>query len=838
MSRRRSSAFEFGGGEMGARMRAFDWASTPIGPIAAWPAALRISVDNMLSSDFPACLFWGADLIAIYNDGYREILGDKPDALGQPFRVTWQEVWEQLRPIAQRALQGESTFIEDFPVHIDRHGFLEEAFFTFCYSPQYDAQGDILGVLDTVIETTGKVLAECGLRHERERQQRLLQQMPGFVAVLSGPDHVFTYVNDAYVQIAGPRDFIGRSVREVFPELDGQGIYDRLDRVFSTGQPVHAKALPLQLDGEPEVRSIDLLYEAIRDDSGQTIGIFVGGYDITEHVRAKADLAASEARLQELAASLKQLVDERTRALQDSEDFTRLALGATGGVGVWSYRVASDTFFCDAAISELYGLDAKVAAQGLPRTAFLANVHPDDLPRLRETMSGGLRTEGALELEYRIRHPDGSVRSVLSRGHTYFDEAGQAVRRTGVGIDMTSRRQLEEQLRQSQKMEALGLLTGGIAHDFNNMLQGIVMPLQLMRKRLAQQRYEDMERYIEAGLDSARRAASITQRLLAFSRRQPLANRSLEISTALRGLKEILRNAVGENVAIVFDEQDGTWDVLTDPHQLDSALLNLTINARDAMPAGGTLSIQARNVSLSASEASRIQGLMAGDYVRVSVADSGIGMSAAVIAQAFEPFFTTKPMGQGTGLGLSMIYGYTRQSKGSVTIESVEGTGTTVSLFLPRAPLAPAPDGIVVPPAPAAGAARRRILVVEDDAVVRRLAVELLRDQGYEVLEAADGTAGMAWLEQAPDLDLLLSDVGLPGPNGRQLADFALTRRPDMRVILMTGYAAHVATDAALLQGNVELMTKPFDAEALLHKVGTMLGPLVAGAITPPRADA
>ncbi|WP_219210637.1 PAS domain-containing protein [Variovorax boronicumulans] len=824
MSRQRSSAFASGGGEMGARMRAFDWSATPIGPIAAWPAALRISVDSMLSSDFPACLFWGPDLIALYNDGYRKLLGNKPDALGQPFRVTWQEVWETLRPIAEKALQGESTFIEDFPIHIDRYGVLEEAFFTFCYSPQYDAHGDILGVLDTVVETTGKVLAERGLRHERERQQNLLQQMPGFVAVLSGPTHVFTYVNDAYVQIAGPRDFIGRTVREVFPELDGQDIYERLDRVFSTGQPVHAKALPLLLEGDREARYIDLLYEAIRDDNGQTTGIFVGGYDITEHERAKSDLAASETRLRELAASLEQQVEERTRALQDSEDFTRLALGATGGVGVWSYRVASDTFFCDAAISELYGLDPKVAAKGIPRTAFLANVHPDDLPRLRETMSGGLRNEGALELEYRIRHPDGSVRSVLSRGHTYFDDAGQAVRRTGVGIDMTGQRQLEEQLRQSQKMEALGLLTGGIAHDFNNMLQGIVMPLQLMRKRLEQRRYEGLERYIEAGLDSARRAASITQRLLAFSRRQPLANRSLEIATALRGLEEILRNAVGENVAVVFDEQEGTWDVLTDPHQFDSALLNLTINARDAMPVGGTLSIQVRNLSLSASEASRIQGLMAGDYVRVSVADTGIGMSAAVITQAFEPFFTTKPMGQGTGLGLSMIYGYTRQSKGSITIESAEGTGTTVSLFLPRAPLAAAPEDALAPPAPGAGPTRRRILVVEDDAVVRQIAVELLRDQGYEVLEAADGTAGMAWLEQAPHIDLLLSDVGLPGPNGRQLADFALTRRPGIRVILMTGYAAHVATDAALLQGNVELMTKPFDADALLHKVNRMLG--------------
>jgi signal transduction histidine kinase/CheY-like chemotaxis protein len=812
---------------MGARIRAFDWAATAVGAIDTWPAALKISVDNMLSSDFPACIFWGADFVAIYNDGYRVLLGDKPEALGQPMRVTWSEAWADLRPIAEKAMQGESTFIEDYLVRADRRGFLEDAFFTFCYSPLYDEHGEVLGILDTVVETTGKVLADRRLQGERKRQNQLLQQMPGFVAVLAGPTHVYTYVNDAYVAISGPREFLGRTVREVFPELEGQGIYELLDGVYATGQPVHAKALPLKLqgkDGGQGTRYIDLLYEAIHGDDGQVLGIFVGGYDTTEHVRAKAELADSEARLLALAASLERQVDQRTRALQDSEDFTRLALGATGGVGVWSYLVAVDKFYCDAAISELYGLDAAVAANGISRRGFLANVHPEDMPRLQQTMSGGLQTEGELELEYRICHPDGSVRAVLSRGHTYFDEAGHAVRRTGVGIDMTRQRQLEEQLRQSQKMDALGQLTGGIAHDFNNMLQGIVMPLQLIRKRVAAQKYEGLERYIEAGLESARRAASITQRLLAFSRRQPLVNRSISLSAALRGLEAILRNAVGENVTLVIDEAPDAWDVLTDPHQFDSAVLNLTINARDAMPDGGTLTIALSNMALTAAQAARIEGLAAGDYVRVAVRDTGVGMSNAVMAQAFEPFFTTKPLGQGTGLGLSMIYGYARQSQGTVVLESVEGIGTAVNLYLPRATALAVPASVALPDMPSPSASQRQILVVEDDEVVRRMAVELLRDQGYQVLEASDGAQGMALLERSAPIDLLLSDVGLPGPNGRQLADFALSRMPDMRVILMTGYAAHVASDAALLRGDVELMVKPFDADALLRKVGELLG--------------
>ena len=819
-----TSAFASGGGAMGARMRAFDWAATPLGPMAEWPSALKTSVDSMLSSAFPSCIFWGDDFIALYNDGYRRMLGEKPEALGQPMRVTWSEAWAELRPIAEKAMQGESTFIEDFRVRVDRRGFLEDAFFTFCYSPLYDEHGQVLGILDTVVETTGKVLAERRLQTERKRQNHLLQQMPGFVGVLSGPTHVYTYVNDAYMAISGPREFLGRTVREVFPELEGQGIFELLDGVYATGQPVHAKALPLKLQGQEGIRYIDLVFEAIRGDDGQVLGVFVGGYDITDHVRAKADLADSEARLRELAASLEQLVEDRTRALQDSEDFTRLALGATGGVGVWSYLVGVDKFYCDAAISELYGLDAAVAAKGISRAGFLAHVHPEDMPRLRQTMAGGLQVEGGLELEYRICHPDGSVRSVLSRGHTYFDDAGNAVRRTGVGIDMTRQRQLEEQLRQSQKMDALGQLTGGIAHDFNNMLQGIVMPLQLIRKRVASQKYEGLERYIEAGLDSARRAASITQRLLAFSRRQPLVNRSISITAALRGLEAILRNAVGENVTLVIDEAPDAWDVLTDPHQFDSVVLNLTINARDAMPDGGTLTISVSNVALTALQAARIEGLAAGDYVRMAVRDTGVGMSGAVMAQAFEPFFTTKPLGQGTGLGLSMIYGYARQSQGTVVLESTEGIGTAVNLYLPRATVQPAPPSAALPDTPAPGVSPRQILVVEDDEVVRRMAVELLRDQGYQVLEASDGAQGMALLERSVSIDLLLSDVGLPGPNGRQLADFALSRMPDIRVILMTGYAAHVATDAALLLGEVELMVKPFDADALLRKVGELLG--------------
>jgi len=381
----------------------------------------------------------------------------------------------------------------------------------------------------------------------------------------------------------------------------------------------------------------------------------------------------------------------------------------------------------------------------------------------------------------------------------------------------------EAQLRQSQKMEAIGQLTGGIAHDFNNMLQGIVMPLQLIQRRLDAGDTADLARYVSAGLASADRAASLTQRLLAFSRRQPLDSRPTDIAMAMSGLRPMLRTTLGENVALQLDIEEGLWRATTDLHQFENAILNLAINARDAMPDGGTLGIVLENVQLTAKAVTGVKGLTAGDYLRVAVRDTGVGMAADVLVKAFDPFFTTKPLGQGTGLGLSMIYGYARQSGGYVAMDSEPGVGTVVRLYLPRSreDEAPSPDEGVptATPATLAGSQQKCVLVVEDDDTVRQLVVELLQAQGLRVKEAATGTDGMRLLSGTRHFDLLLTDVGLPGANGRQLGDYAQERLPGIRVVLMTGYAEQASMRSQFLGDSMELLVKPFGADQLLAKV-------------------
>ncbi len=547
--------------------------------------------------------------------------------------------------------------------------------------------------------------------------------------------------------------------------------------------------------------------------------------DVAELTRSVVQRRRAEHALRELAASLERQVEERTRALQASEEFTRLALTAVGGVGVWTYDVASDRFFGDAAIAELYALDPAAAAAGISRSGFLANVHPDDLPALRAVMAGGLRREGAVELEYRIRHPKGSIRWVLSRGHTYFDDIGRPVRRAGVGVEMTQQRQLEDQLRQSQKMEAVGQLTGGLAHDFNNLLTGVTGSLELMQTRIAQGRIKDVDRYVQAAQGAAKRAAALTHRLLAFSRRQTLDPKATDVNRLIGGMEDLIRRTVGPAIALeLLVGAADLWSTLVDPGQLENALLNLCINARDAMPDGGKLTIETANHSLD-ERGARMRDLPTGHYVSLCVSDTGTGMSPEVIAKAFDPFFTTKPIGMGTGLGLSMIYGFAKQSGGQVRIHSEVGHGTTVCLYLPRH-LGSAETAETVPEladAPRAEAGQT-VLVVDDEPTVRMLVTEVLEDLGYTAIEAADGAAGLKVLQSDVWLDLLVTDVGLPGGmNGRQVADAARVARPDLKVLFITGYAENAVLSHGHLNPGMHVLIKPFAMEALASRIKELI---------------
>jgi PAS domain S-box-containing protein len=394
------------------------------------------------------------------------------------------------------------------------------------------------------------------------------------------------------------------------------------------------------------------------------------------------------------------------------------------------------------------------------------------------------------------------------------------------GRDLTEQRQAEEALRQSQKMEAIGKLTGGIAHDFNNLLAALMGSLELMQSRIERGRVNEIHRYLAAAQEAVKRAAALTHRLLAFSRRQTLSPTLTDLNRLVKTMEDLVRRTIGEQIELEVIADDRLWMTLVDQNQLENALLNLCINARDAMPDGGRVTVEASNFVVDDRMAS--EGDMSpGQYVSLSVSDTGSGMTPEVMASAFDPFFTTKPMGSGTGLGLSMIYGFAKQSGGHVRIYSEVGRGATVCIYFPRLvsenePARVATELVAVPRATPGNA----VLIVDDEELVRMLLVDALEDLGYSSLEAGDAKGGLKILRSNSRIDLLVTDVGLPGGmSGRQLADAARALRPDLKILFITGYAENAVLDHGHLESGMQIMIKPFAMEAFGIKVSDMIQP-------------
>ena len=384
-------------------------------------------------------------------------------------------------------------------------------------------------------------------------------------------------------------------------------------------------------------------------------------------------------------------------------------------------------------------------------------------------------------------------------------------------------RQAEEELRQAQKMEAVGQLTGGLAHDFNNLLAGITGAFELIRVRLAQGRTADVERYLQAGQGAARRAAALTHRLLAFSRRQTLSPKPVVINRLMADLAELVQRTVGPGIQVETIAAAGLWPSMVDANQLENALLNLCINARDAMPNGGRLTIETANKWLD-DRASSQRDLEPGQYVTVCVSDTGSGIDKAIIDRVFDPFFTTKPMGQGTGLGLSMVYGFARQSDGHVRIYSEPGQGTMVCIYLPRHVGDEEVETVAPSETPMVAESGEIVLVIDDEPTVRMLVADALGDHGYTIVEAGDGAEGLRLLQSSTRVDLLITDVGLPGGlNGRQVADAAWAARPDLKVLFITGYAENAVLNHGHLAHGMQVLTKPFTIDDLVRRVDRVL---------------
>ncbi|HEY4368022.1 MAG TPA: PAS domain-containing protein [Steroidobacteraceae bacterium] len=671
--------------------------------------------------------------------------------------------------------------------------------------------------------------AEMKLRESEARWRGLFEQAPSFMAMLSGPEHVFVYTNPGYRALVGQRDVIGKTLHDALPEIAGQGYLQLLDEVFASGQAYIGRSSSVMLTspaGNNEEHFLDFVYQPISDDSGAITGIFVEGYDVSYRVQGEIALRRSEEELRSLNATLEQRVAD---AVAERKLWADIFENSD------TLIAALDLDFRYLAVNKAYADEFERNYDVRPRAgdalATLLKAHPANLAAAKSRWSKALAGEEFTLVEnlgapdrlkpYELRYTLLRARDATAIGALQFaHDVTERVR------DQMRLAEAEESLRQSQKMEAVGQLTGGIAHDFNNLLTGIIGSLDMMQRRAAQGRPVDVESYATAAMTAANRAAALTHRLLAFSRRQSLDPKPVNANRLVTGMEDLLRRSIGEAIQLEIVTAGGLWLTRCDPNQLENALLNLAINARDAMPEGGKLIIETANAHLDSAYAIRSREVTPGHYVCICVTDTGVGMSPEVVAKAFDPFFTTKPIGQGTGLGLSMIYGFARQSEGYAKIYSEVGKGTTMKLYLPRF-YGDGESGSESDGALDDGHRAQHgevVLVVEDELVVRNLVIDVLTELDYRALEAVDGPSGLRILQSDARIDLLITDVGLPGLNGRQLADAARARRPDLKVLFITGYAHNAAVGHGLLEPGMQMITKPFAIETLASRIRQMIG--------------
>ncbi|MDX3935717.1 PAS domain-containing protein [Stenotrophomonas sp.] len=533
-------------------------------------------------------------------------------------------------------------------------------------------------------------------------------------------------------------------------------------------------------------------------------------------------------------------------ALAQSEERLRFATEA-GDMGFWDVDLVRDALIWPPRTKAMFGISPEVAVS---MRDFHDGLHPDDRATTVAAFAAAAdpARRALYDVEYRtVGKEDGVVRWVAAKGRGHF-EGDRCVRVVGVAIEITARKladarlqelnehlesrvleevaqrtRVEDALRQSQKMEAVGQLTGGIAHDFNNMLATVIGPLDLLAMRMGDSDPR-AKRYIDMAIDGATRAAQLTQRLLAFSRQQPLQPVPLDVNRLVAGMSDLLVHSLGSSIRLETVLAEQVWCTFADANQLENVILNLAVNARDALPGGGRLVVETANCTIAADDGAAAAEVPVGEYVRITVADNGSGMPPEVIAKAFDPFFTTKKVGQGTGLGLSQVYGFVKQSAGHVNIDSTPGQGTTVTLYLPRRRVDVAPS----PPAGrednrALSGGRELVLVVEDEPGVRQFSIEALTELGYPVLAAEGAAAALTLLDRHPDIALLFTDVVMPEVNGRQLADEALRRRPTLKVLFTTGYSRNALEIDGVLDPDVHLIGKPFTLEELALRVRAVL---------------
>ncbi|HEV2545788.1 MAG TPA: PAS domain S-box protein [Stellaceae bacterium] len=650
--------------------------------------------------------------------------------------------------------------------------------------------------LEERVEERTRDLAETNarLRASEEQQRRLFARAPVPMHALDGARCLLD-VNDAWLRLFGyaREEVIGRAIAE-FHAPGQPALHDaRWQEVLRRGELRDLERRFVRKSGEEFDALVSVHLE--RDKDENFLRTITTTIDVTARKRAEA-AARQERQLSEL------LIECGTEGIIGLDRDMRYI--------VWNPAMEAMSGLAPAKVLGRHLFQLRPDLAGSPVEAAWRATMEGKRTTLRDRLynfaPAGRR--GYCDVDFApLYGPDGSI------------IGGFAFLR-----DTTERRQIEEQLRQAQKMEAVGQLTGGVAHDFNNLLTVIIGNIENLQRYLPER--AEAQRMIAAIMRAATRAATLTHRLLAFARRQPLEPRAVDINKLVAGMSELLRRSLGETIVIETVLAAGLWRTLADPNQLENALLNLAVNARDAMAAGGKLTIETANAFLDEAYAAQHQDVAPGQYVMIALSDTGCGMSAETIEKAFEPFFTTKEVGQGTGLGLPQVYGFVKQSGGHVKIYSELGHGTTVKLYLPRLAAGAVASDVTAEAKPVPNArANAAILLVEDDEDVRQYSADILRETGYRVVEAIDGAAALKALATEPGIRLLFTDVGLPGGlNGRQLADEARRRRPDLKVLFTTGYARNAIVHQGRLDPGMALLLKPFTAANLTATVSQVLG--------------
>ncbi|WP_366773523.1 ATP-binding protein [uncultured Oxalicibacterium sp.] len=700
--------------------------------------------------------------------------------------------------------------------------------------------------------------AQGALATRANRYEELLQlfvQAPGFVCFFRGPEHVYELANEAHAQLAQHKDIMGKSVREAFPELAEQGYFKILDDVYNSGQAFVGHALPLAIKPAPDIpaeqRFIDLVYQPIYSQDGEVIGIFSQGHDVTDRVLA-------ETALKERQAELERLIEERTNALgaanaalelarklqidkmhllqlfEQAPGFTAVILGADH-----RFEIANQAYYRLVGGRNLIGRTVREALPELIDQGFfelLDQVYVTGEPYIGRSIAATLQANPdvpsvTLYLDF-IYQPilgaDGKPIGIFVQGNDvtsqknaqdevrrYQNDLEKMIAERTVALDET-----RAALAHAQKLESVGKLTGGVAHDFNNILQVIGGNLHLLRAMTDNN--PATTKRLEIALRAVDRGAKLSGQLLAFARRQPLQPAVINLARTVRNMDDMLRRALGEAIDIEIIGGGGLWNTQVDPGQLENVLLNLALNSRDAMNGCGKLTIEIANAMLDDEYIASIPDIKPGQYVVLSVSDTGAGMTPDVLEQAIEPFFTTKPPGDGTGLGLSMAYGFVKQSGGHFKIYSEPGVGTTVRIYLPRS--LEREDATPDDMERAVVGGSETILVVEDDKDVQLTVVSLLQELGYQVLKADDAESALSILKSGVHVDLLFSDVVMPGNlRSPELARQAKLLLPNIAVLFTSGYTQNAIVHGGRLDPGVHLLSKPYRREQLAKKVRSLL---------------